>query len=72
MGDYPEGKNFGHGHVYPRPDGVKARCGGPGLCPRCSDDLARKTILNVDELTAEEDRDKLKAKLEAIKAILNS
>lgn len=64
--------NFGHGHVYPRPDGVKMRCGGPGLCPRCSDDLAKKTIFNVDELTAEEERDRLKAKLDAIKAILNS
>lgn len=28
----------GHGHVYPRPDGVKARCGGPGLCGLCSRD----------------------------------
>lgn len=26
---------FGHGHVRPRPDGVKARCGGPGLCRQC-------------------------------------
>jgi hypothetical protein len=24
-----------HGHVRPRPDGVKARCGGPGLCNVC-------------------------------------
>lgn len=28
----PIGTNAGHGHVWPRPDGVKARCGGPGLC----------------------------------------
>lgn len=28
--------NTGHGHVFPRPDGVKARCGGPGICTRCS------------------------------------
>lgn len=27
--------NTGHGHVRPRPDGVKARCGGPGLCSVC-------------------------------------
>jgi len=33
--------NSGHGHVFPRPDGVKARCGGPGLCPECSRDAAR-------------------------------
>lgn len=32
--------NAGHGHVFPRPDGVKARCGGPGLCAECSGDLA--------------------------------
>lgn len=24
-----------HGHVRPRPDGIRARCGGPGLCPHC-------------------------------------
>lgn len=28
----------GHGHVYPRSDGVRARCGGPGMCKRCSVD----------------------------------
>lgn len=28
--------NTGHGHVRPRPDGVKARCGGPGMCPECT------------------------------------
>ena len=31
--------SIGHGHVFPRPDGVKARCGGPGICPQCSKDL---------------------------------
>lgn len=30
------GTNSGHGHAWERPDGVKARCGGPGLCARCS------------------------------------
>lgn len=29
----------GHGHVTPNPDGTKARCGGPGLCPECSREL---------------------------------
>jgi hypothetical protein len=24
-----------HGHVNPRPDMIKARCGGPGMCPIC-------------------------------------
>lgn len=28
--------NTGHGHVRPRPDGVKARCGGPALCSECA------------------------------------
>lgn len=28
----------GHGHVFPNLDGVKSRCGGPGLCPDCSRD----------------------------------
>lgn len=36
------GQNIGHGHVYLRPDGVVARCGGPGLCAECSRDAARK------------------------------
>lgn len=31
--------NSGHGHVFPRPDGVKARCGGPAICPVCAQDL---------------------------------
>ena len=35
-------ENSGHGHVYPRPDGVRARCGGPGLCVECSRDKVRK------------------------------
>lgn len=26
----------GHGWVNPRPDGAKARCGGPGICGECS------------------------------------
>lgn len=30
----------GHGHVTPRPDGAKARCGGPGLCAVCSREQA--------------------------------
>ncbi len=32
------GGNSGHGHAWPRPDGVRARCGGPGLCRECSHD----------------------------------
>lgn len=33
--------NAGHGHVFPRPDGVKARCGGPAICKVCALDAAR-------------------------------
>lgn len=33
------GTNTGHGHVWQRPDGVRARCGGPGICSECSSDL---------------------------------
>jgi hypothetical protein len=36
-----ENLNVGHGHVFKRPDGVKARCGCPGMCSECSRDLAR-------------------------------
>lgn len=28
--------NTGHGHVRPRPDGFKARCGGPSICRECA------------------------------------
>jgi hypothetical protein len=30
----------GHGHVHKRTDGVKARCGGPGMCRLCAHDAA--------------------------------
>jgi hypothetical protein len=39
MGSGP-GTNTGHGHVWERPDGVKARCGGPVICAECSRDYA--------------------------------
>ncbi|MEV1967010.1 hypothetical protein ABZR56_11130 [Pseudomonas aeruginosa] len=35
------GANVGHGHVFPRADGVKMRCGGPGLCSECAADAYR-------------------------------
>ena len=35
-----ENSNTGHGHVIARPDGVKARCGGPGICHECSTEMA--------------------------------
>ena len=38
----PRNPNSGHGHVWRRPDGFLARCGGPGICPECSRDLAQQ------------------------------
>lgn len=29
-----------HGHIVPRPDGAKARCGGPALCASCRGEAA--------------------------------
>lgn len=37
--------NHGHGHVFPRTDGVKARCGGPYLCSLCAQDAARQDAM---------------------------
>jgi len=34
------GTNVGHGHVWARPDGSKARCGGPSICQACARDKA--------------------------------
>lgn len=31
-----------HGHVTPNKDGSKARCGGPGLCALCAQELHEK------------------------------
>lgn len=32
----------GHGHVRPRKDGLKARCGGPGICGTCALEAAQE------------------------------
>ena len=29
-------QNVGHGWVRPRPDGAKAKCGGPAICRECA------------------------------------
>jgi len=36
-------QNTGHGHVRPRPDNVKARCGGPAVCSVCQREQAELT-----------------------------
>ena len=40
----PQKVDHGHGHVWPRADGVKARCGGPAMCKLCALDHAAKTL----------------------------
>lgn len=46
MTGYEEGNpNSGHGHVFKRPDGMLARCGGPAVCQVCAGDAARKAGL---------------------------
>jgi len=39
---YAPGTNEGHGHVWKRPDGMRARCGGPRICRVCAVDAADK------------------------------
>ena len=46
------GLNTGHGHVFPRPDGARARCGGPGMCSSCSTDATRRTEAAGEALAA--------------------
>lgn len=45
------GTNTGHGHVWARPDGLKAKCGGPGLCVECSRDAAQQDAPTDDWLS---------------------
>jgi hypothetical protein len=35
-------RNVGHGHVFPRPDGRRSACGGPGMCGRCGEDSVHR------------------------------
>lgn len=39
---YAPGTNTGHGWIWERPDGMRARCGGPGLCKTCAVDKSDK------------------------------
>lgn len=41
--EYGPRPNVGHGHVFPRADGVVAKCGGPGLCRDCEADAMNKS-----------------------------
>lgn len=40
MADWGPGTNTGHGHVWSRPDGMRARCGGADMCRACMADAA--------------------------------
>lgn len=42
------GTNAGHGHVWERPDGLKARCGGPAMCAECARDAAQPSTSGED------------------------
>lgn len=39
--------NEGHGHVFERPDGLKAKCGGPKICMDCARDRSAKIVADV-------------------------
>ena len=45
-------RNVGHGHVFARPDGRRARCGGPALCPECSKDATLLAARDADAAVA--------------------
>ncbi len=69
---YAPGTNTGHGHVWERPDGLKARCGGPNLCRECSADMppldltaARKNARTDDDASAIAQAQERIAELEA-------
>ena len=47
--------NQGHGHVWPRSDGVRARCGGPHLCNDCARDFVQRYGSKVVGTTASYD-----------------
>lgn len=42
------GTNQGHGHVWPRPDGMVVRCSGPPLCAECQSDARMVRLLHPD------------------------
>ncbi|MEQ8720998.1 MAG: NUDIX domain-containing protein [Sandaracinaceae bacterium] len=47
-------RGCGHGHVYPNPDGSRARCGGPLLCSRCALDLTARNREQAEARAAED------------------
>lgn len=59
------GTNVGHGHVFPRADGVKMRCGGPALCSECAADAyrARAALAQPSPAQAEAERPEVVARV---------
>lgn len=39
-------RDVGHGHVWERPDGMKARCGGEAICRDCYYDAQRLRLVH--------------------------
>lgn len=50
------GTNVRHGHVTPRADGAKARCGGPAICSVCAREQAEKEGQIVERSTVSVER----------------
>ena len=49
-------RNHGHGHLYPRPHGVTARCGGLSVCADWARDAAEKArSMGVEPLSSVQD-----------------
>lgn len=46
-------QSMGHGHVWPRLDGMKARCGGPALCLVCRREAAFIEALHANPANAQ-------------------
>lgn len=53
--------NNGHGWVIARDDGMKARCGGPGLCAECNRDQQSLLASKIDPRLQAEPEDSERA-----------
>lgn len=73
-GEIGPGTNTGDGHVWPRPDGLQVRCGGPGHCLGCTTDATMLAISAGTEAMATGSDERLRTAFadlaEAAKALL--
>lgn len=60
------GTNTGHGHVWPRPDGMVARCGGPAMCQRCAIDAARTKQVKEPDMQTNQTPEALAEEIKAL------